>query len=165
MNQSQEQRHHFDLHLLGGGGVAHGPSRRHRGHRRLHRLPGEQDGEQHGLIDAWYCLEGLLYHHVHTKFCQNGLGSLCHYQGGKEFQPPLQNHLSAGQLEQNTWRLPELRSNHQYLSLYLQDYFSSYFLTSCFCSKGVQLNQTRSWPDGRSIIDQTNLWHYATSGL
>ena len=55
MNQSQEQRHHFDLHLLGGGGVAHGPSRRHRGHRRLHRLPGEQDGEQHGeqhgLID------------------------------------------------------------------------------------------------------------------
>ena len=37
--------------LLGGGGVAHGPRRRHRGHRRLHRLPGEQDGEQHGLID------------------------------------------------------------------------------------------------------------------
>ena len=41
--------------LLWGGGVAHGPSRRHRGHRRLHRLPGEQDGEQHGeqygLID------------------------------------------------------------------------------------------------------------------
>ena len=55
MSQSQDQRHHLDLHLLGGGGVAHGPSRRHRGHRRLHRLPGEQDGEQHGeqhgLID------------------------------------------------------------------------------------------------------------------
>ena len=54
-SQSQDQRHHLDLHLLGGCGVAHGPSRRHRGHRRLHRLPGEQDGEQHGeqygLID------------------------------------------------------------------------------------------------------------------
>ena len=111
------------------------------------------------------CLEGLLYHHVHTKFCQNGLGSLCQYQGGKGFQPPLQNHLSAGQLEQNTWRLLELRSNHQYLSLYLQDCFSSCLFTSCFGSKGVQLNQTCSWPDGRSIIDQTNLWHYATSGL
>ena len=37
---------------------------------------------------------------------QNGLGSLCHYQGGKEFQPPLENHLSAGQPEQNTWQLP-----------------------------------------------------------
>ena len=46
-SQSQDQRHHLDLHLLGGCGVAHGPSRRHRGHRRLHRLPGEQDG----LID------------------------------------------------------------------------------------------------------------------
>ena len=51
MSKSQDQRHHLDLHLLGGGGVAHGPSRRHRGHRRLHRHPGEQDGEQHGVID------------------------------------------------------------------------------------------------------------------